>query len=79
MIFNRKNLIILLILLGAFLVIGGVCAQGDGFSLAGAAKKVSPTKTVTVKIYNFKRSSNYKKRFRIRKYRYNHRHTLFIK
>ena len=54
MIFNRKNLIILLILLGAFLVIGGVCAQGDGFSLAGAAKKVSPTKTVTVKIYNFK-------------------------
>ena len=54
MIFNRKNLIILLILLGAFLVIGGVCAQGDGFSIAGIAKKASPTKTVTVKIYNFK-------------------------
>lgn len=54
MIFNRKNLIILLILLGAFLVIGGVCAQGDGFSLSSIAKKTSATKTVTVKIYNFK-------------------------
>ena len=54
MILNRKNLIIILIILAAFLAVGGVCAQGDGFSLAGIAKKTSATKTVTVKIYNFK-------------------------
>lgn len=54
MIFNRKNLMIFLILLCALFVVGAVSAQSDSFSLAGFAKKTSPTKTVTVKIYNFK-------------------------
>ena len=51
---ERKHLIILLIFISAFVLVGGVCAQGDGFSLAGIAKKASATKTVTVKVYNFK-------------------------
>ena len=51
---ERKHLIILLILISAFVLIGGVCAQNDGFSLAGIAKKASTTKTVTIKINNFK-------------------------
>ncbi|MBR3114138.1 MAG: hypothetical protein IKH29_10615 [Methanobrevibacter sp.] len=54
MIFNRKTIMILLVLLCALFVVGAVSAQGDGFSLAGFAKKTSPTKTVTVKINNFK-------------------------
>ena len=45
---------ICLILLCALFVVGAVCAQGDGFSLADFAKKTSKTKTVTVKINNFK-------------------------
>ena len=45
---------ICLILLCALFVIGAVCAQSDGFSLADFAKKTSKTKTVTVKINNFK-------------------------
>ena len=54
MIFNRKTIMICLILLCALFVIGAVCAQSDGFSLADFAKKTSKTKTVTVKINNFK-------------------------
>ena len=45
---------ICLILLCALFVVGAVCAQSDGFSLADFAKKTSKTKTVTVKINNFK-------------------------
>ena len=54
MIFNRKTIMICLILLCALFVVGAVCAQSDGFSLADFAKKTSKTKTVTVKINNFK-------------------------
>ncbi len=45
---------ICLILLCTLFVVGAVCAQSDGFSLADFAKKTSKTKTVTVKINNFK-------------------------
>ena len=60
MIFNKKSIIILLILVGALAVVGGVCAQeNNDFGLvktSNIVKKVSAsnTKTVTVKIYNFK-------------------------
>ena len=55
MIFSRKNLIVLLILIGAFAIVAGVCAQ-EGAADAKFVKKVSAAKqkTVTVKINNFK-------------------------
>ncbi len=51
--FNRKTIIIFLILIGALVVVGGVCAS-DGIDVASFSKKLSKQKTVTVKIYNFK-------------------------
>ena len=47
MIFNKKNIIILLILIGALFVIGAAAAQGDSVSK-------TTTKKSTVKIHNFK-------------------------
>lgn len=60
MILNRKNIIILLIVIGTFAIVGGVCAHD--FSDNGALKTLnvmkkvttSNTKTVTVKINEFK-------------------------
>jgi len=60
MILNRKNIIILLIIVGAFAVVGGVYAHeisdNTGLKTANIMKKVSnnKVKTVTVKINNFK-------------------------
>ena len=60
MILKRRNLIILLILIGAFAIVGGVCAHelSDNTALKSTniIKKVSGSnvKTVTVKINNFK-------------------------
>lgn len=60
MILNRKNIIILLIVIGAFAIVGGVCAQeltdNSALKTTNVMKKVtkSNTKTVTVKINEFK-------------------------
>lgn len=59
MILKKKNIIILLILIGAFAIVGSVYAQevsdSTSFKSANIIKKVSAkTKTVTVKIHNFK-------------------------
>lgn len=60
MILNKRNIIILLILIGAFVIVGSVYAQemSDSTVLKSSniVKKVSAksTKTVTVKINNFK-------------------------
>lgn len=59
MLFNKKNLIILLIFVAALAIIGGVYAQEMSDSTvvkSSSVAKVSAksVKTVTVKIYNFK-------------------------
>lgn len=59
MTFNRKHLMILLIMVGALAIVGGVCAQDSidhTFKSSNTVKKVgaASTKTVNVKIYNFK-------------------------
>jgi len=48
--FNRKIIVILLILIGTFIIIGGVCAQQSTDSLS---KSTNVAKKVKVKIYNF--------------------------
>lgn len=58
MILNKKNIIILLILIGAFAIVGGVYAyeisDSNVLKATNVAKKLSNTKTVTVKINDFK-------------------------
>ena len=60
MILNKKNIIILLIVVGAFAIVGGVCAQENNdfgvLKTSNLLKKVSNknVKTVTVKLNKFK-------------------------
>lgn len=53
--FNKKTIIIFLILIGALLIIGGVCVEDSkNFKATNMSKKLTKQKTLTVKIYNFK-------------------------
>ena len=60
MIFNKKSIIVLLILIGTFIIIGGVCAQESNDNTVVKSSnivkeaKTTSLKTVKVKIYNFK-------------------------
>ena len=53
---NRKYLIVLLIFIGAFAIVGSVCASDSLLKTDQIVKKVSTSKVkqVKVKIYNFK-------------------------
>ena len=60
MIFNRKSIIVLLILVGTFAIVGGVCAQDYNDNTVVKSSnivkeaKTTGLKTAIVKIHNFK-------------------------